>query len=89
MLHWLAGTRACVTPPVAEGSAPVLRVARDEDDDWQLFCETVPVDGDHCVALHLFHVVVRDPTLLDVLDLAPGEEAERDAPHGTWTRRPV
>ncbi len=35
---------------------------------------------------HLHHLVDEDPTLAEVLDLAPGEEAVRDVVGGAWTR---
>ena len=65
---------------------PILLVVNDDDDDlWQLI-------GDHrwrpdAKVGHLFHAIDEDPTLLDVLDLEPGEEAERERRGGPWTRR--
>jgi hypothetical protein len=85
MRTWLAGTRAFVTAGVAEREAPVCHVIRTSDDEWQLFERGAGGDGEPHV-VHLFHAVDHDPTLVDVLDLEPGERADRPAPGAPWTR---
>lgn len=86
MLHWLYGTRSFATLPVAESTAPVLIVARDGDEaaDWQLLCDTV--EADEPQLLHLHHALDHDPSLLAVLDLEPGQRAERGEAGADWTR---
>ena len=86
MLHWLHQTAAFATAPIVEGSEPVRIVARDDDEraDWQLLCATVPADDPQL--FHLFHALDRDQSLLAVLDLEPGQRAERRKLVGGWRR---
>jgi hypothetical protein len=60
---------------------------RDHDGDWQLLCGTIEPDEPHL--LHLYHVVDEDSSLLDVLDLEPGERADRDQPGSRWVKSVV
>jgi hypothetical protein len=83
--HWLVGTTSVQTPEVFELSEPVLLVSHEEDDGvWQLIGET-DAHGEPVIG-HLYHAVDEDPTLLDILDLEPGERAERDRVGGEWVR---
>ena len=85
--HYLNGTRAIMTPPVFELTEPILLVVNDADDDlWQLIGSSDPATEEAKLG-HLYHAVDEDRTLVDVLDLEPGEEAERDRVGGPWTRR--
>ena len=85
MLHWLVGTTSIQTPEVFAQTEPILLVQHDGDDGlWQLVGPTDARDEGKIV--HLFHAVDEDPTLLDVLDLAPDERAVRAEPGGPWTR---
>jgi hypothetical protein len=85
MEHWLLGTRAFGTPPVAQGIEPVRHVVRDDDGDWQLLCGTTRAE-DGVQLFHLYHALDHDPSLLDVLDLEPGRRADRKAPGKRWKR---
>lgn len=86
MRHWLEGTPALQTAAVFEGTEPVLTVDNFADEAaWGLIGETAP-DPETNVTAHLFHALDDDPTLLDVLDLEPGEYAWRKRPGGAWTR---
>jgi hypothetical protein len=86
MLQWLTGTRAIQTSEVFERQEPVLLVVNDDDDElWQLI-GTSNAGPDGKIG-HLHHAVDEDPTLVDVLDLAPGESATREAVGAPWTRR--
>jgi hypothetical protein len=83
--HWLIGTTAVQTPEVFELSEPILLVSHDEEDGvWQLIGAT-SAHGEPTIG-HLYHAVDEDPTLLDILDLGPGERAERDRRGGEWVR---
>jgi hypothetical protein len=83
--HWLGGTVAIQTPQAFDLEEPILLVQHDADDGvWQLI-GTSDAGEDGRVA-HLVHAVDADPTLLDVLDLAPGERAVRSEVGGEWTR---
>jgi hypothetical protein len=86
MNHWLRGTTSIQTPEVFEREEPILLVAHDDDDAlWQLIGSTDAADKGEIG--HLYHAVDEDQTLLDVLDLQPGEEAERSAVGAPWERR--
>jgi hypothetical protein len=85
MEHWLRGTRAFVTAGVQENLASVRSVLLDEDGDWQLFDVPEDTPGEPRL-LHLFHILDADPSVLEVLDLAPGEAADRASPSDAWVR---
>lgn len=84
MRHWLLGTRAIQTRQVFEVEEPILLVCND-DDLWQLIRSSDA--GPDGVIGHLFHAVDEDPTLAEVLDLAPGERAVRDRTGAPWLRQ--
>jgi hypothetical protein len=88
LLHWLRGTLAISTAEVFAREEPILLVVNDDDDElWQLIgASDAGPDGR---IGHLHHAVDEDQTLLDVLDLDPGEEALRHAVGGEWLRRPA
>jgi hypothetical protein len=83
MEHYLRTTRAFATLPVVHGQT-VLGVVREEDAEWQLLCGTVPPDDPQ--VFHLHHALDRDVSLLEVLDLEPGQRADRMARGRAWTR---
>lgn len=84
MRHWLLSTRCIQTVEVFELREPVLLIGNDADDGlWQLIGTTDAADG---TVGHLHHSVDEDPTLVDVLDLAPGQSASRTHVGGPWTR---
>ncbi|GAA2533864.1 hypothetical protein GCM10010201_36400 [Pilimelia columellifera subsp. columellifera] len=86
MRHWLLGASCIQTTEVAERHEPVLLVGNDDDDAlWQLIGATDA--GDTGKIRHLHHAVDEDPTLIDVLDLAPGHIASRTHVGGPWTRQ--
>ena len=86
MLHWVQGTVAIATAQVFARQEPILLVVNDDDDElWQLIGTS---DGGADGKLgHLHHAVDEDPTLIDVLDLQPGEEAVRRGVGAPWIRR--
>lgn len=84
MRHWLLGTRCIMSIEVFELREPVLLIGNDADDGlWWLIGATDTGSGK---AGHLHHSVDEDPTLVDVLDLAPGHSASRTHVGGPWTR---
>jgi hypothetical protein len=86
MLHWVLETLAYVSAPVFARAEPVLLVVHEADPDrWSLIgsSDAGPDGGIH----HLHHPVDEDQTLLDVLDLEPGEEAMRADVGAEWVRR--
>lgn len=84
MQHWLLGTRCVQTVEVFEKQEPVLSVSHDDDGLWQLIGPTDASDEGRLG--HLYHAVDEDPTLMDVLDLAPGSRTTRPALGQPWTR---
>ena len=71
---------------VFDGSKPVLFVTRPEGD-WCALCGGEhPDDASQYRVVGLNHVIDRDPTVSEVLDLQPNEEAEREAVGESWVR---
>ncbi|MEU0548396.1 hypothetical protein [Micromonospora sp. NPDC005979] len=88
MKHWLLGTSSIQTGEVFDQKEPILYVSHDADDGlWQLVgaSDADPATGK---LSHLHHAVENDRTLLDVLDLGPGESAYRTGPDAPWTAGP-
>lgn len=86
LLHWLLQTHCIQTAEVFELREPVLAIGHGEDDGiWQLI-GTSDAGSDGTVG-HLSHVIDEDQTLLDVLDLQPGQAALRSAVGAPWTRQ--
>ena len=87
MRHWLLGTSCIQTLEIFERREPVLLVTHDADDGvWQLIGAS---DADSSTGRigHLHHAVDGDPSLIDVLDLAPGSGAVRGGIGQPWIRR--
>jgi hypothetical protein len=88
MKHWLLGTTSMQTGQVFDRSEPILSVSHNADDGlWQLIGAS---DADPATGRlsHLHHAVEHDLTLLDVLDLEPGESAYRTGRDAPWTSEP-
>jgi hypothetical protein len=84
--HWLLETMCIETRQVFEKHEPVLLIAHDSDDGlWQLIGITDA--GPDGMIGHLSHAIDEDETLLDVLDLGPGELASRSSVGSAWGRR--
>jgi len=86
MRTWVSRVRAFVTVPVFEHTEPVRSVVRDDDGDWQLLCGT-PGAEKEARLVHLSHLLDDDQTLLEVMDLEPGERADRAGPGEPWRRQ--
>lgn len=89
--HFVAGTPAIATGEVADGREPVLLLANDLDEQppmWQAIGRSDPDPATGRI-LHLSHLVDDDPSLAEVLDLAPGEQAERVDAGAPWVRTVV
>jgi hypothetical protein len=82
-------TKGYVCTHVFSGERPVLYVTRP-DGDWCLLCgDDHPQEGNAYRVVGIGHVLDADESVREVLDLAPNEEAERDAVGGSWTRTAV
>jgi hypothetical protein len=77
---------AFVCRHVFEGSRPIRLVAHEEGD-WQFLCGEGHEPGDGPRVVGLNHLVERDPSLVEVLELQQGWEAERHEVGGPWVRR--
>lgn len=79
-------TPAFVCSHVFHNERPVRLVSR-EDGEWQFLCgEADHHDDGHLVGLE--HLVERDSSLSEVLDLPPDWDAEREDPGKPWLRTP-
>lgn len=86
MRHWLLGTSCIQTVEIFEHREPILLVSHGADDGlWQLVGATNAGSSTGKIG-HLYHAVDEDPTLIDVLDLPPGQNAHRTRPAAPWTR---
>jgi hypothetical protein len=82
------GQPVYVCTHVAEDGEPVLRVVRDQGEEWQLLCDADHAEDARAVVWHLSHCVRTAPSLL-ALDLQLGETAWRDAPWLPWQTAPL
>ena len=79
--------RAFVCNHVLHATKPVLLVVHSVDDEWMLLCgEGHPNQADQFAILGIGHVLDRDPSLSELLDLGAGYSAERPFPGGQWAR---
>lgn len=67
-----------------KGNAFIRKVIHDEHGDWTMLSNGDDMD---VVALPFAQVVKEDLSLNELFNLDYGEEAERDAPAGKWTRK--
>ena len=77
-------TYACLH--VIEKTRPILYVTRPEGD-WCILCgDNHPENEAYLRVIGMGHAIEYDPTLLEILDLLPNEEAERSKVGGQWVR---
>jgi hypothetical protein len=76
---------AFICSHVFENSRPILLVANSKGD-WQFLCGDNHNDIPKVVGIN--HLLNRDPSLREVLDLPENWEAERDNPQAPWQRHP-
>ena len=78
--------KAYVCIEVFNAEKPVLLVSRLEGD-WCFLCGAPhPDDASYYRVVGIGHVIQRNDGLSDILDLRPGEEAERPSLHSPWVR---
>ncbi len=70
---------------VVEG-APILRVSRDDDGEWQFLCGEAHGEGSGCSPkmVTLSHVLKLDGSVKEVADLCTRGSASRNAAGGEW-----
>lgn len=78
---------AYVCSHIFDATRPVLLVSR-EDGDWQLLCGGSHEADEKPRVVGLNHLIERDPTLREILDLPSDWDAERNAVNASWTRTP-
>ena len=76
---------AIVCSHVFEETRPILLVCK-EDEEWQFLCGDTHEDEVPQVVC-IGHLLDRDPTLREILDLPDGWEAERQNVEAVWERR--
>lgn len=79
---------AYVCSHVFEGSGPILLVSR-EGGDWQFLC-----GGEHPMdeiprVVGLNHLIHRDPTLAELLELPVDWEASRESEGASWSTHEI
>jgi hypothetical protein len=84
--HCVLGTASIATAGVLAGEEPVLYVSHDGDDGMWQFIGTSDATIENGRIGHLHHAVELDATLIEVLNLEPGEHATRTHVGGAWTR---
>ena len=88
-LEYLDHSAAFACIHVLEGAHPVLLVVHD-DGDWVFACgQSHEDDAEQWELVGRGHLTERDPSLIQVLDMADGMEAERDTMAETWIRKPL
>ena len=80
-------TAAYVCSHIFEATRPVLLVSR-EDSDWQFLCGGSHEADEKPRVVGLNHLVDRDTTLREILDLPSDWDAERSEMSAPWTRTP-
>lgn len=76
---------AYVCSHVFDARRPVLLVSH-EDGEWQLLCGGAHDPDETPRVVGLQHLVERDPSLQELLDLPPDWEAERESTGSPWVR---
>lgn len=76
------------TRAIVEEGAWIAFVSHDEEDGAWQFHDAGPgsAEVEEARIVSLRHIVDRDPTLCDILDLPPGGRATRDTPASPWVR---
>ncbi len=71
---------------VFEKTSPILYVCKD-DDEFQFLCAGLHYGDERPRIVGLGHMVDSDKSILDILHIANGEEAERGSVAEEWTIR--
>jgi hypothetical protein len=78
-------TAAFVCSHVYEDVLPILLVAR-ESGDWMYLCGQGHGEDERYHVVGMEHLLERDSTLAEILDLPDNSEAERFSVGGAWIR---
>lgn len=89
MKHQSPHILSFVCVDVYPGGKDILLVSR-EHGDWIFLCGSAhPERLDQFQMIGMSHLLDRDPTLRQVLNLGRDQSAERDEPGGRWRRLPT
>jgi hypothetical protein len=72
---------------IFSNDSPILLVCH-ADEDWQFLCGEAH-EGEKPRVVGLGHLVDRDPSLRELMDLPLDWEAERDTQDSQWRRAPI
>ena len=78
-------TRVLVNKSITTGREWAYVVIHDESGDWQCM-DGFEYSTDDFELVPLFAILEIDPSVAEVLELAPGERAWREAPDAAWQR---
>ena len=81
-------TAAFVCSHIFGATRPILYVCR-AGGDWQFLCGEPHAEAELPEVVGVGHLVDRDSSLEEVLDLPPDWEAERDAQLSVWRRKRI
>ena len=81
-------TAAVVCKHVFAATHPVLLVSKMDGDQWQFLCGYVHQGTADYRIVGIGHIIEREPTLQDVLDLPDNWDAERESVDSPWKRMP-
>jgi hypothetical protein len=72
---------------VLDGSLPALQVVHFPDNSWAVADDVNDQNAPGaCVAIHIWHAVVRNSSMAALASLPPGMVADRAAVGEPWTR---
>ena len=78
---------AYVCNHIFNATRPVLLVSR-EDGDWQLLCGGTHDEDEKPRVVGMNHLIEKDASLREILDLSSNWDAERSAVNAHWVRTP-
>lgn len=70
---------------VYKNEKPVLLVCK-EDGDWQMLCGGEHDENEKPVVVGIGHLLEKDPSLTEIIDLPDNWEAERQSINHPWIR---
>jgi hypothetical protein len=79
---------AYICQHIFEDTEPILLVVK-EDGDWQFLCGKDHDEDEVPRVVGIGHLLERDESLLELLDLEDSWEAERPDIHSAWVRKPI
>lgn len=70
--------------PLVRGERPILRVIREDEDEWQLLGDETEIADEDVTQVTLASAYLRDPSIGDVWPLDPGFVAVRTSQDADW-----